>query len=160
MENIFTPEDNNLSTNSAPLSPSPLAQHELKQAASWAKFGSITMLVLLGIMFLSILSLSSTISYYVAMAMAEYLPEEQSGLVKGVLASSTILILGILAISIVIQVYCLRFAMNMGSALRFNDQTTFAQSWKDLRNQFRWWGIFSAIVALLSFMFWLLMMMA
>jgi tetratricopeptide (TPR) repeat protein len=135
-------------------------QHELKQAASWAKFVSITMLVFLGITFLVMLTVSGSISYYISMMMNQYLPEEQSGLIKGVIASSTILILGIIVIALVIQVYCLRFAMNMGSAIRFADQATFSQSWKDLRNQFRWWGIFSAITGVLSFIFWLIIMMA
>jgi hypothetical protein len=160
MDNNFTFDDHLFSNDAASSSPSPIARHELKQAAAWAKFVSISLLVLLGISFLVILGVGGLISQYTAFIIREFLPEEQSGLVEKVLAYSTVLMLGITAVAIVIQVYCLRFAMNMGRAIRFNDQNSFSQAWLALRNQFRWWGIFSAITGLISLIVWILIMMA
>ncbi len=159
MDANFSFDDQVLSNNTGAVSPSPIARHELKQAAAWAKFVSITMLVLFGLFFLLILAVGGAMSTYISMFMRELLPDEQSEMAGKILTYSTAFILGIIAVAIVIQVYCLRFAMNMGSAIRFDDQSSFSLAWQALRNQFRWWGVFSIVTGVVSFVFWLIIMM-
>ena len=104
--------------------------------SKWASFFAILGFVVAGIYLLFLGSFAT-----VFQALGSLTNNPMLTTIAPMMSSLTIFIAAILVIQIVYHYFHLRFSMDMKRALNFTDQGSFEQSWKNLRNHFRIFGI-------------------
>lgn len=110
--------------------------------SKWARFFAILGFVIAGLYLLFLGSMG---------AMFETISRLSGNAMMGMmLAPMMTYITVFIAIMLVVQIayhyFHLRFANDMKKSLQFTDQTAFEQSWKNLRNHFRIFGILIIVV--------------
>lgn len=110
--------------------------------SKWARFFAILGFVIVGLYLLLLGSLGAIFETLSALSGNPML-----GMMVGPMMTYIMVFIAImLLVQAAYHYYHLRFANDMKNSLEFTDQTAFEQSWKNLRNHFRIFGILIIVV--------------
>lgn len=131
----------------------PQSQSFLSETAKWAKFISITGIILLVLGILAVLlggfTAVSTLNQF-----------DTGGAGSTFMTTYLIVVVILMAVFIIFYVYLYRFAVRMQVALRNNDQATLTSSFSALKSAFKFAGIVLIVILAFYLIAFLLMIAA
>lgn len=140
-DNETTPFNDNFSG----LRVSSQMKHNWNTTSKWARFFAILGFVMVGLSLLLVGSVGAAMESIASLSGNMML----SMMMGPMMTYLTVFLVIVSLVQLAYHYYHLRFANDMKKALQFTDQGAFEESWKNLRNHFRIFGIM--VIAVLAF---------